>query len=132
METIERTLTVDAPADEVWESLTDPELLAGWLGEAVELDPRPGGDLAVRTAAGREREGFVEEVEEARTLAFWWSEDGEPATRVEIGIEEADGQTTIAVSESRPLEALDRGLEVLWSAGPPAPEMRAAAGAAMR
>ncbi|HSI81231.1 MAG TPA: SRPBCC domain-containing protein [Solirubrobacterales bacterium] len=131
METIERTLTVDAPAEEVWESPTDPELLAGWLGE-VEADLSPGGDLAVRTPDGREREGFVEEVDEGRALAFWWSEDGAPATRVEIGVDDTDGETTITITESRPLATLDRGLEVLWSAGPPAPEMRAAAGMAMR
>lgn len=127
MDRIERTLRVDAPAEEVWESLTDPERLGEWLGE-VEIDLRPGGELAARTGEGDERHGFVEDVEEGRRLSFWWtSDDDEPSTRVEIEIDEGEGRTVVTVAESRPLVALDLGPDVLWAGRPPTPELSAAA-----
>jgi hypothetical protein len=44
----------------------------------------------------------------ASRLAFWWSSDDEPATRVELTLEpDADGGTRLRVVESRPLDVLD-------------------------
>ncbi len=40
-------------------------------------------------------------------LAFWWSTDGEPATRVEFSIAPSSGGARVRVVESRPLEVLD-------------------------
>jgi hypothetical protein len=41
-------------------------------------------------------------------LVFWWSLDGEPATRVEVALEPLGPATTrLQVVESRPLEVLD-------------------------
>ena len=72
----------------------------------------PGGDA--RFADGDEvRTGWVEEAqppsdEEPGRLAFWWSADGEPASRVELTLEPvADGYTRLRVIEARPLEVLD-------------------------
>lgn len=38
-----REAEIGAPPEEVWRSLTDAELLEGWLGAAAEIDLRPGG-----------------------------------------------------------------------------------------
>ena len=44
----------------------------------------------------------------AERLAFWWSADGEPASRVELTLEPAtEGDTRLHVIEARPLEVLD-------------------------
>ena len=54
------------------------------------------------------RTGFVEWADPPHGLAFWWSEEGEEATRVEIALEEVDEGTRLTVVESRPLGAARR------------------------
>jgi uncharacterized protein YndB with AHSA1/START domain len=105
---IERELLLPAPPEQVWDVITAP----GWLASQVELELFPGGDA--RFADGDdERTGWVEEVvppadDDVARLAFWWSADGEPASRVELTLEpEADGYTRLRVLEARPLEVLD-------------------------
>ena len=113
---LNREITLSAPAEDVWESLTEP----AWLGEAASIDLTPGGEVR----AG-DRSGFVEEVVEPSRLVFWWSRPEEDATRVEIELEDADEETIVRVAESRPLAMLDlRGVEFVVSAPPlQAPEM---------
>jgi uncharacterized protein YndB with AHSA1/START domain len=96
---IERELLLPAPPEQVWEVVIGP----GFLAEEVELDLEPGGD-----ARFDERSGWIEQCIEAECIAFWWSADGEPASRVELTLEpEADGYTRLRVIEARPLEVLD-------------------------
>ena len=109
---IERELLLPAPADDVWEALTDPERLAGWLAEEVSLDLQPGGD-ATFLDGDTVRHGWVEEVSPpeggagAGRLTFWWALDDEPATRVELTLEPTEDGTRLRVVETRPLELLD-------------------------
>ena len=119
--------------EEAWEAVTDPDQLGEWLGDAAELDLRPGGDLAIEVAGEGERRGFIEEVEAPRRLVFWWSSEEAEASRVEIELDPEPGGTRVRVVESRPLAILDaRGIEIgSWLAGPAAeppaaaPELRA-------
>lgn len=107
---IERELVLPAPTEEVWEVMTGP----GWLAEEVRLELTPGGEAYFRTADS-ERVGWVEEAtapsdeEPGRArLVFWWSADGDPATRVELTLDPQDtAATRVRVVESRPLEVLD-------------------------
>jgi uncharacterized protein YndB with AHSA1/START domain len=113
---IERELFLIATPEEVWEALTDPATLQGWLAEEVELELRPGGDARFRDGS-RIRTGWVEEVsppgrrdlaERGGRLAFWWADSGEPASRVELTLDPAEHQgTLLRVVETRPLEILD-------------------------
>jgi uncharacterized protein YndB with AHSA1/START domain len=97
---IERELLLPASPEDVWEAVTGP----GWLAEEVHLDLRPGGDASF----GARKSGWVEEASAPARLAFWWTTDGEPATRVEITIKpERDSATRLRVVETRPLEVLD-------------------------
>jgi uncharacterized protein YndB with AHSA1/START domain len=41
--TIQREVLVEAPADVVWRTVTEPEHIAEWFADRVELDLRPGG-----------------------------------------------------------------------------------------
>ena len=100
-QSVERERVIDAPADEVWEALTDERLLSEWLGDEVELEPYEGGAISVRTA-GEERRGGVAWVEEGRELAFTWSRDGDPPSLVELILEPAVAGTRVRVVE-RPL-----------------------------
>ena len=101
---VNRETVIDAPADEVWEAVTDP----AWLGGEGELELRPGGAVRVD-----EREGFVEEVEPRERLVFWWAAPGEESTRVEIALDEDEYGTRVTVIEGRPLARLEE-----WVAGP--------------
>ena len=115
---LSREITLPAPADEVWRSLSEP----AWLGDDAAIDLRPDGDVR----AG-DRTGFVEEVEESSRLVFWWSAPGEDATRVELGLEEEGDVTHVRVVESRPLALLDLyGAEIVFDAPrPQQPELLA-------
>jgi uncharacterized protein YndB with AHSA1/START domain len=96
---IERELVLPAPPEQVWEVIVGP----GFLANDVDLDLSPGGE-----ARFDGRTGWVEEALGAERLVFWWSADGEPASRVELTLEpEADGYTRLRVLEARPLEVLD-------------------------
>jgi uncharacterized protein YndB with AHSA1/START domain len=97
--TVERSILLDAPPEEVWEALTDPAALREWLAPEVELDPREGGELLCRYEDGEERRGEVELVEEAERLAFrWWREDSGPS-RVELVLEGVAEGTRLTVVE---------------------------------
>jgi uncharacterized protein YndB with AHSA1/START domain len=110
---IERELLLDASVPEVWEAVTAGE----WLADDVFLDLRPGGDATFRWRDGWRDEvktGWVEEVRQpagggaAGRLAFWWGQDGEPATRVELTVEpDGDHAARVRVVETRPLDVLD-------------------------
>lgn len=113
---IERELELPASPARVWESLTDPELLAEWLADEIVLELWPGGEARFRTGA-LTRTGWVEEVSppdpdasdsEAGRLIFWWAPDGEPASRVELALWGTPRDTTLLrIVETRPLEVLD-------------------------
>jgi uncharacterized protein YndB with AHSA1/START domain len=99
---IERELWLPVPRDAVWEAITGD----GWLADRVQLDLRPGGDAEFESA-GRVRTGWVEEVSAPERLSFWWAADDEPASRVELHVEEQGDATRLRVVETRPLEVLD-------------------------
>jgi uncharacterized protein YndB with AHSA1/START domain len=100
METIERSIDLDAPADDVWRAISDEGMLGDWLSAEVELDPRPGGVLRCLGEDGEERFGSVELVEEGERLAFNWRRDGLETSRVELRIAELDEGTRLTVVET--------------------------------
>ncbi|MBV8430581.1 MAG: SRPBCC domain-containing protein [Solirubrobacterales bacterium] len=106
---IERELVLPAPPDEVWSTVTGP----GWLADEVELELVVGGEARF-SSEDEIRTGWIEEVaapddvERSGRLVFWWSGDGEPASRVELWLDpEGDSDTRLRVLEERPLEVLD-------------------------
>ncbi len=99
---IERELWLPAPPEAVWEAVTSD----GWLADNVRLDLRPGGDAQFESD-DRVRRGWVEDVVAPERLAFWWATGDEPASRVELKIEERDAGSRLHVVETRPLEVLD-------------------------
>jgi len=111
-----REITLPATAEEVWRSLAEP----AWLGEDASIELHPDGEVRVG-----ERTGFVEEVEEARRLVFWWAAPDEDSTRVELELDEEEDVTHVRVVESRPLAQLDLyGAEIVFAAPQPRqPEM---------
>ena len=71
---VTREVVLEAPVEEVWEALTDPEQLEEWFANDVELELEPGGDGIFRWDDGEERHAVVEEVEPERRFTFTWDE----------------------------------------------------------
>ncbi|MGH9259504.1 MAG: SRPBCC domain-containing protein, partial [Acidimicrobiales bacterium] len=42
--TIERAILIEAPADIVWRTITEPDQIAHWFADRVQLDLTPGGN----------------------------------------------------------------------------------------
>jgi hypothetical protein len=108
-ERIDRETLVPASADELWRVITGP----GWLAEEVAFELVPGGEAHFRSRDSV-RTGWVEEVrppageDDGGLLVFWWTEDGEPASRVELTLDPQEGlMTRLRITETRPLEVLD-------------------------
>ena len=99
---IERQLWLPATPDAVWEAVTSD----GWLADHVRIDLRPGGDARF-DSGDRSRGGWVEDVSIPERLTFWWAMGDEPASRVELSIEERGDGTRLHIVETRPLEVLD-------------------------
>ena len=91
-----REVVLDAPVEEVWSALTDPERLEEWFANDVELELEPGGEGTFRWDDGEERHAVVEEVDPERRFTFTWDDEG----RVEIELEEIDGGTRVLVTET--------------------------------
>jgi uncharacterized protein YndB with AHSA1/START domain len=109
---IKREMDFMASVEELWEALTDPDWLGSWLADEVELELWPGGEA--RFIIGDSvRAGWVEEVSAPGEaggrgrLAFWWAQDDEPASRVELSLTPLDPGTRLRVVETRPLQVLD-------------------------
>ena len=69
---VTRELVLPVPCEEVWRALTDPERLAEWFANDVELD-LDRGDGVFRWESGEVRQARVEEAELERRLALrWW------------------------------------------------------------
>ena len=108
---IRREILLDAPREEVWEALTDPERLEDWFANDVDLDLRPGGGASFRWANGEERHAVVREVEPGERLAFDWEDEGE----VEFTLADGAGGTLLTVVETSP--AWSTALDVQASFG---------------
>ena len=95
---VEREITIEAPPEEVWEALVEPERLEEWFANDVELDARPGGEGTFRWEDGEERRAVVREVEEPHRLVLDWDDDGQ----VVIELEEVETGTVVHVTETAP------------------------------
>ena len=55
---VQREVVLEAPVEEVWDALTEPERLEEWFANDVELELEPGGEepsagTTARSARGR-------------------------------------------------------------------------------
>jgi uncharacterized protein YndB with AHSA1/START domain len=110
---IRREILLDAPREEVWEALTDPDRLEDWFANDVELDLRPGGGATFRWANGEERHAVVREVEPEERLSFDWDDEEEGHVEFTLA-DDADG-TRLVVVETAP--AWSTALDVQASFG---------------
>jgi uncharacterized protein YndB with AHSA1/START domain len=80
----------EVPRERIWQALTDPAELAGWLATA-EMDLRVGGSVVLKFEDGDER-GTITELREFEVIAYTWNE-GETDSLVRFELE-TDGDGT--------------------------------------
>lgn len=120
---VRREVVFAEPPDAVWRALTEPEQLAEWFANEVELVPEPGGRGVFRWHDGSVRYAVVDELEPGRRFGFRWHEEGreDEATHVELVLEDVPEGTRLTVVESAPASApharADRALTGEWSWG---------------
>ena len=93
---VERSIHVDAPIDEVWSTIVEPDELSEWLGVEVALDRPigPGAAGEVVEADGSVRHLLVTGHEPGRRLAWHWWREGDDLSSVEITAR-PDGDATV-------------------------------------
>jgi uncharacterized protein YndB with AHSA1/START domain len=96
---VELQVRLDAPPDEVFLYLTEPDRYVLWQGVKAELDPRPGGVYRVWMDADTVASGEFVEIQRSRRVVFTWGWEGNEAvppgsTTVEVTLE-ADGSGTL-------------------------------------
>jgi len=113
-DTIVKEITINAPAQRVFEALTDPQQRVKWWGVAgkfqvthMESDLRPGGAWVMRgTAMGTKPFTFRGEyraIERPQLLEFTWLHEWEGSvltTIVRFDLDEKQGATTVRLTHS--------------------------------
>ena len=92
---VTREVVLEAPVEEVWAALTEPEQLEQWFANTVELELVPGGEGIFRWGDGDERHAVVETVEPERRFEFTWDD-----SRVCIELEAVPAGTRVLVRET--------------------------------
>jgi uncharacterized protein YndB with AHSA1/START domain/DNA-binding transcriptional ArsR family regulator len=112
-DTIVQEITINGPAERIFDALTNPGALMKWWGVEgwfqathVDSDLRPGGKWMMRldvkggkpTIVG----GEYRTIERPRLLVFTWIREPEnaPETLVRWDLEEKDGVTTVRLTHS--------------------------------
>ena len=72
----ERTLSIDARPETVWEFFVDPNKLMRWKGINVDLDPQSGGTYRCEVIPGHTARGEFVELDKPNRLVFTWGWDG--------------------------------------------------------
>ena len=69
---VERTLSIDASPETVWEFFVDPDKLTRWKGMNATLDPQAGGVYACEVIPGHTVRGEYVELDPPHRLVFTW------------------------------------------------------------
>ncbi len=109
---VERTISIAASPETIWEFFVEPEKATRWMGLNAELDPRPGGIYRCEVLPGHIAHGDFVELDPPHRLVFTWGwEPGEqgdhavPAGSSTIEVEltaEGDGTSVRFVHRDLP------------------------------
>ena len=116
--TIAREIVIDAPAEVVWRTITEPSQIALWFADRVEIDLRPGGSGALFFEdKGSSQETvqplIVQAVEPPHRFSFRWCHphDDTPtpgnSVLVEFTVTSVEAERTRLRVEETGLETID-------------------------
>jgi uncharacterized protein YndB with AHSA1/START domain len=120
-DTIERSVTIPADIESVWDALTTQEGIRSWFGDQVEIDLRPGGEAMFGWSEyGDGSHAIVQEVVRPTRFSYRWTAgdakrvDTGPSTLVEFTLSADGTSTVVTVLESGfaslPVEIAERAL----------------------
>jgi uncharacterized protein YndB with AHSA1/START domain len=69
---VERTISIAASPETVWEFFVNPEKLMRWMGTDAELDPQSGGTYRNEVLPGHVARGEFVELDPPHRLVFTW------------------------------------------------------------
>ena len=106
-DTIERSVTIAADIETVWEALTTREGIESWFGDEIEIDLRPGGEASFGWSEyNSTSHAVVQEVVRPTFFSYRWAADNKdrvdtgPSTLVEFSLRSDGEGTIITVLES--------------------------------
>jgi uncharacterized protein YndB with AHSA1/START domain len=97
---VERSITLPAEPDTVWEHLTNGSLVGDWMEGEVSITPRPGSPITMTPEEGPVVWGTVEEVIPGRRIQWSWRIDDGLPTQVEFELAPVEEGTTLTVKET--------------------------------
>jgi uncharacterized protein YndB with AHSA1/START domain len=105
MSTIEQTITVNAPRDEVFRALTDAGALKRWWITDGTSEPRSGGHFRYEwrmadAADDHVQEGDYDAVVDGVVVAYPWAATPTNPTHVTFALTEADAGTRVSLVHS--------------------------------
>lgn len=109
-DSIEREVLVEASIERVWATITEPEHIGTWFGDAgAEVDLRPGGTMTVHWAEHGSVEATIVAVDPPTTFSYRWAPFKDPAgkqptagnsTLVQFTLDAQGDSTLVRVVES--------------------------------
>ncbi len=96
---VRREVLLPVDRNTAWAMLVDPEELANWLADEVDLKIEVGAEGWLRWGDGEPRRATVEEVAERRRVVLRWSESDGPETIVELALDDLPEGTRLVVLE---------------------------------
>ena len=106
-EDVEAVIEVAAPRERVWRAVTEPALVAEWMG-CLDFRAIPGAVFYMQPDRARRARGDVEgaivcrlrTLDSPRRLSFDWVFPDDPQTFVEIRLREIPGGTHVKITHS--------------------------------
>ena len=106
----------DAPIEEIWAAITEPDRLADWLSE-TKIEPRVGGKIEIDFGSDEVAGGDIRVFDPPRAFEFEWEKSGggiSSIVRFELATE---GQgTVLTLTHSRQSAQTVRGTCAGWHA----------------
>jgi uncharacterized protein YndB with AHSA1/START domain len=107
---IEQEITIAAPIEQVWATITEPRHVGVWFGNGTPttMDFRPGGTLVFDHAPHGEIHAKIERIEPRHLFSWRWTTIGPPntpptdgnSTLVEFTLHPEDNGTRLRVTET--------------------------------
>ncbi len=94
MKTFKKSYTINAPLEEVYEALVEPEIIKEWSGAEADMDIKPNGTFSLW---GGSIHGVNLYITKNQIIQDWKEDIWEEYTRVTFNLSEKNGGTNVEV-----------------------------------